>query len=304
MNRQVEAVDSKRVLGSNFRIPAIEGMGSGRGFKIKGFALPIGWQYATTALKQFDPSSFQRGFTDYLQLRELPQGKAVFDPQTGVLTEISIQTTPPSILTLQDDYLKTYPPEGYYSSPSDIPNLKTAITLMRFGGEFLEMVDQAIKAPETHAYIYSEDQGTNGEKNIVYRSKHLRLPNKFLQAEDDLFDQGYRKHFMDLTKNIAGRFGLREYVLINFAPNGLLTYITYGSGNNDYTLCQRPESLEHETYIPGHTGHSHNWVASPENVAALHGTVALYINTLLEWQERRQKQRPELPKETYIPRDW
>lgn len=256
MREREAPINPETIFGKEFRVPAIIGLGSGQGFEFSGLHLPRGWERAIPELRKIDYGRLDTLFTEYCLARGFNPGNLEYDSATGVLKELTIRTTPISMLYLD----RTFPreEEGIYRA-RNVNDLRAAIILQRMAVvAFLNFTKQEVLYP----YI------DGGEEDRGYYSANLSIPREFLKPEKPLTNEYYQRRFEVRASNIAGRFGLTLKTL-HFNEQGIPSPFDVEEGN----ACG---------YILDDNGkyYGHN-VDAPDQVAVLHGIAASFINDLL-----------------------
>jgi hypothetical protein len=254
------SVNPEKIWGSEFRVPAIIGSGTGLGFKLDGLHLPIGWEKGIPRLKESSLGGLQKMFDLDCKEANLNPGKLIFDKDTNVLTEITIPTdlAHPARLYLEPSVFPRGE-RGAYTS-ENVDNLMEAIALQATACRFLRRIDPELEL----LYAYIERGGGGG-----YHSVDLRIPEKILQKKELMTDKFNQERFEIEASNIAGRFGF-DPVLIRFDEKGLLTSVTLREGGARYYHF----SPDWKNYYP------HN-IDSAWQAAVLHGVCAAFINSQL-----------------------
>jgi hypothetical protein len=258
MVEREDAINPEIIRGREFRVPAIVGLGTGRGYRLEGLHLPIGWERSLPELKEIGQEGMQKIFEFLCKDANFNFGELKFDKDTNILTEITVPTDPPRSARL---YLKPWGysenQEGVYVS-KNVDDLKAAIILQSTACRFLNYID-----PEA-SYAYIERAG---EK---YHSLGLNVPEKILQMKEPITNKFTQERFEIKASNIAGRFGF-EPMLLKYDERGLLTDVSLEEGGARYYQFN-PDFKYYD---------SHN-VNSAWQAVALHGVCAAFINSQLK----------------------
>lgn len=256
MTEREVSINPEAIEGREFRVPAIVGLGSGRGFKLGGLHLPIGWEKSIPRLKkEIDPKGFQTYLDKDCERKGFKSGVVKFDNATGVLTEVSIQTDPPVKLNLSASSPERE--NGLYTG-SEVGNLNAAIILQKIAVGFLDKID-----PEV-SYPYIDGEG------LSYGSFGLSIPKEFLETKEQLRNDYEQNRFEIGASNIAGTFGM-DLDRIDFDKRGIPTMIKLQQGNACY--------YNFNETLGRYCGHN---VDSAWQAVVLHGVAASFINGLLQ----------------------
>ena len=122
--------DPSEISGRTFRVPFIYGLGSGNGFEFAGLHLLECWQESIDELHQINPDGMNQMLDSYLKEQNLPSGRISFDDKTRLVTEVCIETSPPSrvFLTVDD-----FPDRGFgIYKTENVNDLRAAFVLQKF----------------------------------------------------------------------------------------------------------------------------------------------------------------------------
>ena len=253
------------IWGGEFRIPAIIGEGSGKGFNFSNLHLPRNWEEAVPKLK-VNPDKLQELLDWYCQKFHLPTGEINFYPENQVLRRISIRTKPISRLELDTDFPGNS--EGMYQG-RNVRDLNTAIVLQRLAVGWLGFLWDEINPDLWRWRYYSH---IDGEPGRGFCSHNLTIPKEYLTADEPVTHSHFQWNFRLQASNIAGRFGL-TLGRIDFDERGILTSFSIKEGNAcSYDLGI---SIDRGQYL----GHN---VDRADQAAVLHGIGASFINHLLK----------------------
>lgn len=257
------AINPDNIWGKEFRVPAIVGEGSGKGFRFSGLHIPKDWDSIAENIKCLSPNNFKLFFEERCESFQLKPGSIKFDHKTGLLKSISVKTEPVSSLKLDFKFVNRS--DGIYQA-ENVKDLKTAIVLQRVAGAWLANLWNELD-PNLSQY-YALIDGRPG----IYYSTALGLPKEFLNDDDEpLTNTYFQDRFYFDASNIAGRFGLTLRTM-KFNPKGIPVSFDINEGNAcGYYMYP---SCSDNRY------HGHN-IDTPEQVAVLHGIGASFINHLL-----------------------
>ena len=255
--RKESLINPEEIWGSEVRVPIIVGQGSGLGFEFKNLSLPTNWEVAIPKLKELDHSIFAGFFSDHCQERGYEAGDMKYDPSTGILTQITVNTQPVSSLRLSEFSFERE--KGIYVA-ENVNDIKVAIILQSIAARFLNYVAMDSQIEDRYPYLDGNQEG--------YYPLNLSIPDKFINAQEPLTNSYYQRHFEIEASNIAGRFGL-TLGSITFDDRGVLSHVDITVGSCGYDLNRGREYLPHN-------------VDSPYQGAALQGITASFINFLLE----------------------
>lgn len=255
--RKEKSVNPEDVWGDEFKIPTVIGRGSGQGFEFNGLHLPKGWEIAIPDLRTINREAFKVFFQVYCQEMGHSAGEVNFDPSTGVLVKLTVETDPVSELSLAESFFERQ--RGIYRA-HHLRDARVAIILQKAISFFLD--DVAEKAGMTQSYPFIEGGGEAG-----YSPVGLEIPERFLEVEEPLTNARSQRTFEMKASNVAGRFGhtLRS---IGFDERGIPTYFNISEG----VAC--------EFYVDKGKYHAHN-VDTADQALALQGIAASFINDFL-----------------------
>jgi hypothetical protein len=256
MKEKEGLISPELVWGSEFRAPSIIGLGSGCGFKFDGLHLPREWEKSLPELKKISNDGFKELLDFDCKENGLIPGKMIFDEETGILKEVTVQTK-----TNRESkvYLATTYPDserGIYKE-ENVTNLSVAAVLQKTICSFLFFTN-----PKQIIYPHI-DRGVSG-----WFSESLKVPREFLDSEKPLTNSYFQRQFEIDASNIAGRFGF-TLKNMNFNDRGILNFYGVNEGNAcDYQIDN----------IGQYCGHN---IDSVWQAAVLHGIGARFINKLL-----------------------
>lgn len=263
MERKIE-----NIIGWDFMVPSIVGLGSGEGFGFKGLHLPLGWYKATAALMSplnVTKSYTERLFPEFCETAGLPDGNIDYDPQTGVLTQMTVETRPQSRLFL--DYSGAFKAEGRYQA-ENINNIMVAIIMLKFAAENLALIGETIGLRERYAWIEGQ---MSPDKEWQFHSLGLSLPQDSRGAERLRFPGHAQRQLELVASNIAGRFGSQLGSI--YFDNGILLGTTLRGITSPSCFLDKKGN-----YVIKAT--------TPQEAVALHGITAEYLNCVHDKSEQ------------------
>jgi len=245
-------VNPNMVYGSEQRVMEIVGLGSGRGFELKGINLPEDWNKSIDILREIDRELFERSNTIICEQWGFSLEGIVFD-LNNVLKGIGIRDNKTN--TVSEIFLDTIFEWGENGSYTSV-NLNT--------------IESAIALQEIMINYLSFGWGENFPYSCVSRrgSRNLRIPKSVYTLDKEITNTSYQEKFYPRASNIAGRFGLDLEGEPEFDEKGILKSVAVFGDRTWY--CR-----EEDIYC------AHN-VDSVYQAAALHTIVARHINDLLE----------------------
>lgn len=249
-----ETINDRNLIGGEIQVPTIVGVGSGRGFSFRDLYLPKHWE----ALTPIRSVSLPAAFKVICQRRNFVPGKVEIDEGTGLLTRLSIDTDPISIIKIQSGH--TGQVKGEYFG-INVEDIDAAILLHQFVALMLDMLWVGKGYEGIYSYI-------NGEPENYY-SVNLKIPAEFLNPPQPLIDSINRYKFKIHASNIAGRFGV-DLGNVNFDERGIpvLYQVRDTGGISSYYLSPKGTYLV-DSKLDGY------------KVASLHAIGAYFVNNLL-----------------------
>lgn len=257
-------VNPEIVWGSEQRVTEIVGLGSGRGFELKGINLPKDWDQSIENLRRINLDNFKKYSAEICNKWNFSLEQVVFDPNK-VLKEVKIKNTKNNIESRI--FLPDYGVDaknGIYLSE----NLNTIEPVMIFQELMADYLDFGWGDEFDYGYVaYNEKSSHGGNFGPI----DLEIPSQFFNSGKNLTHEGFQKDFAIEASNITGRFGinLKE---IKFNDRDLLTVVGVTGNRTCYFLENGGRGTN--------KFESHN-VDTPYQAAALHTIVASYVNFLL-----------------------
>jgi len=267
----------ERLIDYDFRVPSIEGLGSGDGFQIKDLVLPRNYEKLVREnprAREVACSSLDVDCSHF----NLPQGFIEFDSETGVLKQIffgGLGFSPGAVLGGDMDE------NGYYLE--DVSSYLMALVINKTICDYLNNLERAsllkklekMKIGESflnQKYAYP-NYYYNGLTHFFF-SSNLTVPMALTnKAKNDTENEEYFKQRFEVrASNLVGQFGL------TLSHLGWENKFLRDFGISEGNACDYGVEGAHEDdnkYGP------HN-VDTPKQAFALHAVGAAYINELLE----------------------
>lgn len=272
INISKENIDPRIVWGSKKRIIEIIGQGSGRGFELKNANLPERWEDSIDRSRQIDLGRLALNNSEICEKWGYNLEAIDFD-QNGVLRTMSIKNCDGkdvSTLELSSSGHQRETEKGIYVT-NNIDSIEAAIVTQEILSRYLGFLsDDDFK----YGYIGSSSSVVMGGG---FGPVGLEIPKDIFRRDEEITGEGYQTHLYEQAINIAGRFGI-QLEGVDFDDRGALRSVSvegdrvyYGLGDSG----RRSNKYE-----------SHN-VDNAYQAAVLHGIVALYINFLLDKEQRR-----------------
>lgn len=261
-------VDKDEVWGGPKRIVEIEGLGSGRGFKLNNINLPRDWDESKDKLKNFDLKRFETLNQEICEKWGFELERIVFDP-SKILKEISVKnpkTDLVSKMALSDMWLAR---KGDYVTD----NLESVEPTMIFQEVAASYFNCVWGDKFSYGSIYCD---TKSKLGGGYNPLWLEVPQDIYESDGILVGEHYQEELIHEAFNISGRFGLKIKD-IDFDDRGLLTYVAVDGDRTCYYL--------ENAGISSRRYQGHN-IDTPYQALAMHNIVASYINFLLDKRDR------------------
>lgn len=264
MRKREKEVGHEEIIDYDFRIPSVEGMGTGAGFQFNDLVLPGNYE---DLIKKIDKkANVRNAFSEMLQKDcrhfYLPQGFIEF--KNNLLLQIVFGGLGESPRVFLDENHVDYRTGAATYRFENVENIQMALVLAKTVSEYMNFLTQ----DEKYAYV---DCFNNGHQDVFF-SNNLKIPRALAEKTKKTDNEFFKGRFALEASNIAGRFGVTLGAL-GF-ENQFLRYFSIKEGSAcDYSIDQH--SISDYSYSP------HN-VDSSRQALALHGIGAAYINKLLD----------------------
>lgn len=255
-------VSPETVLGSQQRVAEIIGLGSGRGFELRGINLPKNWSVSIDNLKAIHVNKYESYIDGICRKWDFLLNKIVFD-KNNALREITIGNRKGELSRIFLAEFGKDKEKGVYLTEG----LDKIESVMIFQEIMASYLDYGWGDDFNYGYILCNPKNTMGGG---FGPIDLDIPIDILESRNILADVYIQRFFSNQAFNIAGRFGL-ELEEIKFDKRGLLTGVGVSGDRTSYSLGDSVSSRGSYS--------AHN-VDTPYQAAALHTIVAKYINSL------------------------
>lgn len=263
VNREDE-VNPELVWGSSQKVIEIVGLGSGRGFELKGINLPKNWNESIDNLKNIHIDKLQDYNQGICKKWNFSLEKTVLD-HNNVLKEMVIKNKDDELSRLVLAEFGIEQQRGQYLADG----LNKIEPVMIFQEIMADYLDFGWGDDFDYGHILCDPKRSMGSG---FSPLDLEVPKDFFESREILTNEYFQKELINRAFNITGRFGMNLEDL-SFDKRGLLTSVAVSGDRTCYYLEEF--GSRDNKYV------SHN-VDNAYQAAALHTIVASYINFLLK----------------------